>query len=178
MDADGRHTPEHQRYLAELQAAAVAAEDFGRAQHIQTLRRVLDPANALTPEQCAPETPEEQASFFFRNGFVILRGCLEGEALARCQSAWSALESHARPAWEEARSHCSGIARHGFKDCEEGWFKVSRKWYGMDDARLQPGADPNSTAPPFCALHLLFVHNSVRAISTVMNKCVRVHSRD
>ena len=40
------------------------AEDYALAGHLHQLYKVLHPANRLTPDQCKPQTPEEQIAFF------------------------------------------------------------------------------------------------------------------
>jgi hypothetical protein len=64
---------------------------------VQDIRRVLDPGNAKSTDDCAPAGVEEQARAFFENGFVIVRGAIAGEKLARVQSAWDQLEVDSRP---------------------------------------------------------------------------------
>ena len=43
-------------------------------------------------------------------------------------------------AWEEAKEHCSGIARHYFQRADEGWSIVARKWYGPELRSAGPGS--------------------------------------
>jgi len=51
-------------HVLEQKQAAVEAEDYALAGHLHQLYKVLHPANRLTPDQCKPQTPEEQIAFF------------------------------------------------------------------------------------------------------------------
>ena len=55
-------------HVLEQKQAAVEAEDYALAGHLHQLYKVLHPANRLTPDQCKPQTPEEQIAFFHEHG--------------------------------------------------------------------------------------------------------------
>eukprot|EP01051_Picozoa_sp_SAG22_P020272 SAG22_NODE_4034_length_1414_cov_2.077567_2_plen_345_part_00 len=143
----GAVTAEQMRHLQSLEVAAAAEGRYEDASYLQRLQRTIDPSKPqLTYEDCAPEAPEAAAEFFLEHGFVIVRGALSPERLARVQAAWAQFAGPARAAWEEHKRHCHGIARHYHDQVEEGWTQVARKWYGITDECLQP--DYYGSAPP------------------------------
>eukprot|EP01051_Picozoa_sp_SAG22_P006247 SAG22_NODE_402_length_11035_cov_6.315929_10_plen_339_part_00 len=142
-DGEGRVTAAHMGWVRALEVAAAAEGRYEDASYLSRLQRVIDPDKPrLTYEDCSPEAPEDAAQFFLDNGFVIVRGAMSPDRVARVQAAWERLAGPSREAWLEHRSHCSGIARHSHARVEDGWKNVARKWYGVTDVfRLSGGED-------------------------------------
>jgi hypothetical protein len=157
QDAHGRVTSEHMAYLHSLEKAAAAEGRYEDAVYLQRLQKVIDPTRpTLTYEQCAPHDPDDAASFFLENGFVIIKGAMSPERVARVQAGWARFAPAAHEAWEEHRQHSHGIKRHYFDTVEAGWGQVARKWYGVTDAHLQPPGD-NVPKQPFLEMDESFV---------------------
>jgi hypothetical protein len=80
---------------------------------------------------CKPEPGPAQVAFFHEHGFVIIPGIIEGERLARAQSAWNALMEPQYAIWEAERAKGSG----GFRRTEGGGFAegttVSRRYFDL-----------------------------------------------
>lgn len=113
QDADGRVSVETMGRLHALEAAAAAEGRYEDATYLSRLQTVIDPAKPpLSYEDCSPEDHEASAQFFLENGFVIIRGAMSPDRIARVQASWERFAGPAREAWLENKSHCSGLARH------------------------------------------------------------------
>jgi hypothetical protein len=67
-----------------LQAAAVGRKDFELAQQYEWLLRVATPRESpWATAEVAPRTLEEQAAFFFENGFVVVEDVLQVKLIHR-----------------------------------------------------------------------------------------------
>ena len=109
--ATGAVTPQALEHVLEQKLAAVAAEDYALAGHLHQLASVLDPSQRQSTEQCAPSTAEAQIECFHRNGFVILRGVMAGERLARAQQVWTSLMEPQWAEWEARRAENMAAGR-------------------------------------------------------------------
>ena len=89
MDGNGRVTAAQMETLRGLEAAAAAVGRYEDAVYLQRLQGVIDPAKPpLSYEDCAPEAAEDAAEFFLTNGFVIVRGAMAPDRIARVQASW------------------------------------------------------------------------------------------
>eukprot|EP01048_Picozoa_sp_COSAG05_P009090 COSAG05_NODE_724_length_7726_cov_2.123771_3_plen_599_part_00 len=149
QDGAGRVTTAHMAHLRKLEAAAAKEGRYEDALYLSRLQGVIDPRKPqLTYEDCAPEDPAAAAQFFLDNGFVIVRGALPPDRLARVQAAWERFAGPGREAWEEHRRHCGPtIKRHYHESVEDGWQQVARKWYGITDFDTSLPNKPRQTTP-------------------------------
>ena len=53
---------------------------------------------------CAPLSLDQQAEFFAENGFCVVPGCFQGEALSRLQASWRRAQRPARELWEGTKA--------------------------------------------------------------------------
>ena len=89
--------------------------EAARDRQYRLAAQLRDTIDALTPRQppltladCAPPTPELRRDFFWENGFCVLYGLLQGDALQRAQAAWLAAEPAAERAWQDATDGSAG----------------------------------------------------------------------
>lgn len=150
-------TPEMLQWLCSLRDQAVKAHDYRRASYIHQLHECLRPKPALTLQDCAPESVEAKADFFLKNGFVCVENALGGAALSRAQAAWAEFERPSKDMWLDARQHNHGIARHSFRDADEGFPVVARKWFGITGLTYSQPANVNPVAQPFLELDDAFL---------------------
>ena len=113
IDSMGRVSAEQMARLGSLEATAAREGRYEDASYLQRLQRVVDPHTPqLSYDDCAPESPEDAAEFFLQHGFVVIKGAMAPDRLARVQGAWESFAGPAREAWVEHKKHCHGIARH------------------------------------------------------------------
>ena len=121
--------------LAELERrkqVAVEDEDYERAGQLRDLLETLRPRKSpLTLSDCSPPTLEQQLEFFNTHGFVVLKGALSGEKLARTQACWVRAQEPLMEEFLAARAHGKGVSRHGFREMSNGAPSVPRKTLGI-----------------------------------------------
>ena len=90
QDDSGFLVPEDVEMLGKLEAEAAASRDYRLAAQLRDTLDVLTPrpGGALTLADVSPEGVSAQLSCFWENGFVVLRGLLQAEALERARAAW------------------------------------------------------------------------------------------
>ena len=103
LDIDGGGVAEWKMdEIQGLKRAALQAEDYRLASEMAELHTVLSPSSG---EDCAllsgpPSELEEEARFFFRFGFCVLRGVFAGDHLQRLRSAWRRAQRPFRQEWQ------------------------------------------------------------------------------
>ena len=71
LDGSGGVTEATLSWLRSLEATAAGSARYERAAYIRDLIEVIRPQPKLTALECAPDTLEEQAQFFFENGACL-----------------------------------------------------------------------------------------------------------
>ena len=71
LDGSGGVTEATLSWLRSLEATAAGSARYERAAYIRDLIEVIRPRPKLTALECAPDTLEEQAQFFFENGACL-----------------------------------------------------------------------------------------------------------
>ena len=104
QDGDGNLTPAAIALLRSRESELSAARRYRDASQVADLLDALAPKQPLTLEDCAPAHVAGQIDFFLQNGFCLIPGIVEGEALARTQAAWLRAEAPERSRWDAARA--------------------------------------------------------------------------
>lgn len=156
LGADG--SLQNLAWLTRLRAEAAETHDYRRAAYLHQLLHAIDPAKpSLTLRDTAPEGVEAKVQFFLENGFVCVENALSGAALADVQAAFAHFEAPSKQQWTEARHHNSGMARHSFKESDDGYPIVARKWFGITGLTYNTAA-VNPAQKPFLELDPSFVN--------------------
>lgn len=94
QDDSGFLVSEDVAMLEKLEAEAASRRDYRLAAQLRDTLDVLTPrpGGALTLADFSPEGVSAQLSCFWQNGFVVLHGLLQGEALERARAAWLCAE--------------------------------------------------------------------------------------
>lgn len=98
---DGSLATEDLERLEQLEAAAVARQDYRQAAWLHSTVKALRPRpSAWTPDQCMPLDLPAQVDFFLRNGFVLVDRVLGPEQLHRAREAWNTARIPIQRDWE------------------------------------------------------------------------------